>query len=123
MGVWPVAADPGPLEQAIINVALNARDAMPGGGQLIIETANIDTANPSATGSGPSWANSDDLAELLPDQYGGIRVRDTGPGMDAATSAGGVTGQPDQPATAARSGPQKGRGTRPSAGAVIRFVA
>jgi two-component system, cell cycle sensor histidine kinase and response regulator CckA len=84
--VWPVAADPGLLEQAIVNVALNARDAMPGGGQIIIETANIDTANPSPAASGSSWPDPDDLAELLPGQYVGIRVGDTGTGMDATTA-------------------------------------
>lgn len=84
-GVWPVAADPALLEQAIINVALNARDAMPGGGQLIIETASIDTANPGRI-PGSSWANPDDLAELLPGQYVGISVSDTGAGMDTTTA-------------------------------------
>jgi PAS domain S-box-containing protein len=85
-GVWPVVGDPGLLEQAIINVALNARDAMPGGGQLVIETANIDTANPGGIASGAWRADPDDLAELLPGQYVGIRVKDTGTGMDATTA-------------------------------------
>jgi two-component system, cell cycle sensor histidine kinase and response regulator CckA len=81
-GISPVAVDPGVLEQAIINLALNARDAMPGGGQLVIETANIDTANPGGIPSGSWQADSDALAELLPGQYVGIRVADTGTGMD-----------------------------------------
>jgi two-component system, cell cycle sensor histidine kinase and response regulator CckA len=85
-GVWPVAADPGLLEQAIINVALNARDAMPGGGQLVIETTNLDTANPRAIVSGSPWTDPADLGELLPGQYVGIRVSDTGAGMDATTA-------------------------------------
>src|ERR1700727_2858692 len=44
-GLWEAQADPGLLQQAIVNIALNARDAMPGGGQVVIETANIDMEN------------------------------------------------------------------------------
>jgi PAS domain S-box-containing protein len=61
-GVPPVLADPGELEQVILNLAVNARDAMPGGGRLRIVTIA-----------------ADDGARL--------EVRDTGRGMDAATRA------------------------------------
>jgi PAS domain S-box-containing protein len=85
-GVWPVEADAGLLEQAVINLALNARDAMPDGGQVTIATANIDTLAPAA--ASPSTAPEDlaNLAELLPGHYVQICVTDTGTGMDAMTA-------------------------------------
>jgi len=74
-GVWRVEVDPTGLEAAILNLAVNARDAMPEGGKLTIETAN---------------AYLDDAyvrthSEVTPGQYVVISVSDTGTGMDAAT--------------------------------------
>jgi PAS domain S-box-containing protein len=80
-GLWAVQADPGLLKQAVINIALNARDAMPGGGQVAIDTANIDLENLPA-----DWQDAAELGELLPGRYVAFRVTDTGTGMDAGTA-------------------------------------
>lgn len=75
-GLWRTQADPNQLENAIVNLAVNARDAMPDGGRLTIETANarLDEAYVEA------------LAEPVPPgQYVLVAVSDTGTGMDKAT--------------------------------------
>lgn len=80
-GLWSAQADPGLLKQAIVNIALNARDAMPQGGQITIDAVNIDTEHIPA-----DWPDVADLAELLPGGYLAIRVTDAGTGMDEATA-------------------------------------
>jgi hypothetical protein len=77
-GLWPVQADPALLEQALINIAVNARDAMPSGGQVTITAANIDAADPACSTPGSS--------ELLPGRYVELCISDTGTGMDAVTA-------------------------------------
>ncbi|WP_036358590.1 PAS domain-containing hybrid sensor histidine kinase/response regulator [Microvirga sp. BSC39] len=75
-GLWRTQADPNQLENAIVNLAVNARDAMPGGGKLTIETANARL----------DQAYVEVLAEPVPPgQYVLVAVSDTGTGMDRAT--------------------------------------
>jgi CheY-like chemotaxis protein len=70
-GLWRVEADPNQLESAILNLALNARDAMPDGGELTIETGNARLDEDYAASQ----------AEVPPGQYAMIAVTDTGNGM------------------------------------------
>jgi signal transduction histidine kinase/CheY-like chemotaxis protein len=71
-GVWQVKADPGQLENAILNLCVNARDAMPNGGRLTIETSNAYVDDAVAK----EYA-------LPPGQYALIAVADSGVGMSA----------------------------------------
>jgi PAS domain S-box-containing protein len=75
-GLWPSFVDANQLENALINLAVNARDAMPRGGRLTIETANAHLDEAYVT----------NLTEpVVAGQYVLIVVTDTGSGMDAAT--------------------------------------
>jgi two-component system, cell cycle sensor histidine kinase and response regulator CckA len=75
--LWPVKADPGQIEQLIMNLAVNARDAMPQGGQLVIETKNAEIS-----GDHPRLRDG-----VQPGRYVMLIVSDTGIGMDSETQA------------------------------------
>ncbi len=70
--LWPVKADPGQIEQILLNLAVNARDAMPRGGRLVIATANCTRTEAAAV-------------RLPPGQYVRLTVRDNGEGLDPET--------------------------------------
>lgn len=72
VGLWRVLADPSQLESALLNLCINARDAMPEGGKLIIETAN-------------RWIDERTAftRDLAPGQYVSLSVSDNGVGMTA----------------------------------------
>jgi two-component system CheB/CheR fusion protein len=74
--LWQVKADPGEIGRAILNLALNARDAMPEGGTLTIGTVNV-TLKEAETANG----------ELTPGRWVMIVVHDTGLGIDAEVQA------------------------------------
>jgi signal transduction histidine kinase/CheY-like chemotaxis protein len=69
--LWPVEVDQNQLESAILNLAVNARDAMPDGGKLTIETAN--------TMLDESYTATD--SEVVPGQYAVVSITDSGHGM------------------------------------------
>jgi signal transduction histidine kinase/CheY-like chemotaxis protein len=76
-GLWPVETDPAELETALLNLAVNARDAMPAGGKLTIEASN----------SLLDEAYCRDNADVQPGQYVMISVSDTGSGMTGEVMA------------------------------------
>jgi len=76
-GLWHVLADPGQLEQVLVNLVINARDALPDGGRVTVTTANLHlTATDDARGNG-----------VRPGAYVTLSVSDTGVGMDVPTQA------------------------------------
>jgi CheY-like chemotaxis protein len=72
-GLWPTLVDANQLENALLNLCINARDAMPDGGSIVIETGN-------------KWLDARAAAErgIAPGQYVTVCVSDTGVGIDKA---------------------------------------
>ena len=75
-GLWPVKVDPGQIAQVLMNLVVNARDAMPEGGRLTIETRNLNQERVGTNGSA-----------VGPADFVLLKVRDTGHGMDENTKA------------------------------------
>ena len=71
--LWPVLADPGQLEQVLVNLAVNSRDAMPSGGTLTIDTSNITVDADSVAGG----------SKARPGRNVRLRISDDGAGMPA----------------------------------------
>lgn len=76
-GLGHVNADPGQMEQMVINLIVNARDAMPAGGKLTLQTSNVTLSGDYAVKHVPA----------VPGDYVMVSVSDTGCGMDAETQA------------------------------------
>ena len=102
--LWPTAVDPAQLETSLANLATNARDAMPNGGQLAIATANRQLDDDYASL----------YAEVTPGDYAMIEVSDSGSGM-----APGVLGQAFEPFFTTKA---PGRGTGLGLSMVYGFI-
>ncbi|KFG67293.1 chemotaxis protein CheY [Microvirga sp. BSC39] len=74
--LWPAMADPNQIELAVLNLAVNARDAMPGGGEVVLQTENIAAGDPQRP---KTLTLSTDAVR--------IRIQDTGQGMSAEVLA------------------------------------
>ncbi len=77
-GLWPVKADPSKIDQVLVNLVVNARDAMPKGGKILVETRNVQLGDEYVKRH-PGIA--------VPGDFVMVAVSDTGTGMDKATAA------------------------------------
>lgn len=68
-GLWPISVEPDQLEVAVLNLAINARDAMPAGGVITVQARNLDPSSPLPA------------SDLAPGEYVEIVIGDTGEGM------------------------------------------
>lgn len=75
-GLWPVLVDPPQLENALLNLCINARDAMPDGGRITIRAGNCTLDSPAAR-----------QFDMRPGEYVTLSVTDTGVGMSASVAA------------------------------------
>jgi two-component system cell cycle sensor histidine kinase/response regulator CckA len=86
-----VKADPGQIEQIVLNLAVNARDAMPDGGRITLETRNLvleAAGNSEEPAQGPAfWGRQGRHVGVPPGAYVLLVISDTGCGMDAETQA------------------------------------
>ncbi|MFV0492096.1 MAG: PAS domain-containing protein [Pseudorhodobacter sp.] len=74
--IWPTEIDPGQLEVAMLNIFVNARDAMPQGGRISIDTANVTIGRPAN-----SKGSATDSQDIPPGDYVLLSITDTGCGM------------------------------------------
>ena len=87
--IWPVEVDHGELELALVNVAVNARDAMPEGGTITLSARNVVLKPGSAAGS-------------LAGDFVALAIIDTGTGMPAETCCSGCSSRSSPPSRSAR---------------------
>ncbi len=99
--------DPGEVENAVLNLAINARDAMPRGGRLVIETRNVEITQSASVG----------LPELAPGRYVVLTVSDTGHGMTPEVKARAF-----EPFFTTKSGGGTGKGTGLGLATIYGFV-